>query len=132
VKLALGVVGLLASVALHAVWNLSALYGGATLKATYVFVMVPVFALGLLIIALEIRREGRVVADQLLRELQAGRLTSAEHARLVSVAARDGRPLAGAATRRIRGLAGLGAPPPARGELALLRQRIAAGVRRRG
>ena len=126
-KLALGVFGLIGSVALHAIWNLSAMYGGATLKATYVFVMVPVFALGLLIIALEIRREGRIVAEQLLRELRAGLLSPAEHARLASVPARlaarwqalrRGGFVAWRASARPHQLAG---------ELALLRQRGAAG-----
>jgi len=128
VKLALGVIGLIAAVALHAVWNLSALYGGATLKATYVFVMVPVFALGLLIIALEIRREGRVVADQLLRELNAGRLTPADHARLVSVAARTAARWQALRRGGFAAWRASARPHQLAGELALLRQRIAAGV----
>lgn len=128
VKLALGTIGLIAAVALHAIWNLSALYGGATLKATYLFVMLPVFALGLLIIALEIRREGRLVASQLLGELQAGLLTPAEHARLASV---PGRIAARWRAWRRGGFAAWRAsarPHQLAGELALLRQRIAAGV----
>lgn len=127
-KFACGASGLLAAVALHAAWNLSALYGGATFKSTYLFVMVPVFALGLLIVALEIRREGRLVATHLLRELEAGLLTPAEHARLASVPARIA---ARWQAWRRGGLAAWRAsarPHQLAGELALLRQRLASGV----
>lgn len=127
-KLACAAVGLIGAVAVHALWNLSALYGGAAFKATYFFVMVPIFVLGLLVIALEIRREGRVVAAHLLPELQAGVLTPEEHARLASVPRRI------AARWRAWRRGGLQAwrasarPHQLAGELALLRQRVAAGI----
>lgn len=127
-KLVLGVTGLIAAIALHALWNLSALHGSATFRVIYEFVMVPIFALGLLIIALEIRREGRLVASHLLPELQAGLLSPAEHERLASVPRRIA-----ARWRALRG-GGYAAwwaaarPHQLAGELALLRQRIAFGV----
>jgi RsiW-degrading membrane proteinase PrsW (M82 family) len=127
-KLALCVFGLLASIALHAIWNLSALYGGATLKATYVFVMVPVFALGLLLIALEIRREGRLVAEQMRQELRAGLLSPAEHERLASVPARLAARWQALRRDGFAAWRASGRPHQLAGELAMLRQRIAVGV----
>lgn len=127
-KLGLTVAGLLAAITLHVLWNLSAQRGSAAFTVTYELVMVPTFALGLLLIALEIRREGRLVANALLPEVHAGLLTPAEHTRLASVygriaarwrALRDGGYSAWRASARPHQLAG---------ELALLRQRIASGV----
>lgn len=115
-KLALGVFGLIGSVALHAIWNLSAMYGGATLKATYVFVMVPVFALRL---ACDHRarnpaprgsdRRGAAAAGAAGRSAEPRRARASRQR-----ASASRRSLAGAATRRVRALEGLGAPPPAR------------------
>lgn len=63
--------GLAAAIGLHSVWNTSA--GVGLFFAAYVFVMVPVFVLIGVVVAVSLRREGRIIQREL-----AGRLPPAE------------------------------------------------------
>lgn len=114
--------GLTAAAGLHALWNLSAQRGA--LVATYVSVMVPVFCAGLLAIALELRREGRAIAEHLRPELLSGVLTADTLAGLASVRGRLA--MRWQALRR-EGRAGwrrVGLLHQTSGELAWLRRRM--------
>ncbi|WP_298321785.1 PrsW family intramembrane metalloprotease [Haloactinopolyspora sp.] len=75
-RLLLPVLGYLVAVALHALWNASALWGdGDDFVALYLLFMVPVFA-GMAGLALWQRhRERRIITAQLARMVQAGWLT---------------------------------------------------------
>ncbi|MCA9692129.1 MAG: PrsW family intramembrane metalloprotease [Myxococcales bacterium] len=122
------IAGLSLAAALHAVWNIAAAYGAATFMSAYLYLMAPLFALGLGIIAVELRREGRCVREQLAPEREAGLITQDEHARLGSVFGRLGE--SWGALRR-GGLPALRASirrHQIASELAFLRARVAAGL----
>ncbi len=55
--------GLAAAMVLHSVWNTSA--GAGLFAGVYVLIMVPLFCLLGVVIVLALRREGRVIAEQL-------------------------------------------------------------------
>jgi RsiW-degrading membrane proteinase PrsW (M82 family) len=118
-------VGVTLASGLHALWNLAAQRGA--LLATYAGVMVPVFCAGLLAIALELRREGRAIAEHLRPELASGVLTDEALARLASV---RGRLVARWRALRREGRAGwrrTGELHQVIGELAWLRRRTRGG-----
>lgn len=75
---------------LHASWNLSASFGGAIFFLTYGALMIPVFVITLVSIIFAWRREGRVVREHLMSDLQRGIFSQEEYNRLVSVRGRMG------------------------------------------
>jgi RsiW-degrading membrane proteinase PrsW (M82 family) len=90
-KLILPIVGLLAAIFLHSIWNGSAqLFGGLAFILTYVVIMVPAFVIMLVIIFLALRREGHVVREYLRSDLETGILTQQEYQQLCSVRGRMG------------------------------------------
>jgi RsiW-degrading membrane proteinase PrsW (M82 family) len=90
-KMLLPFVGLLLAMFMHFIWNGSAAFGGgAAFLFTYVIVMVPAFAIMIVIIILGLRREGQVVREFLLRDLQGGLFTHEEYDQLGSVRGRMG------------------------------------------
>ena len=101
-------VGLLAAMVLHSMWNTSAgVGGGAAFIGVFFLIMVPVFAALLVVVAAARRREARVIGSQLGPEVGAGVLAAGdvlvlsrlgERRRLARAARRDG----GAARRTCR------------------------------
>jgi RsiW-degrading membrane proteinase PrsW (M82 family) len=80
VKLLTPVVGLLMAIFMHSIWNGSAVFGGGgVFVITYILVMVPAFIILLVVIALALRREGQVVREFLIIDLQQGVLTREEY-----------------------------------------------------
>ena len=72
-KIVLPFAGLFMAMFMHFIWNGSAaLGGGAVFLVTYLLVMVPAFAIMIVIIFLGLRREGQVVREFLLRDLERG------------------------------------------------------------
>ena len=117
------------AIALHAIWNGSiVLFGGAGFLIAYIVIMVPTFAIILIIIALALRREGQIVREFLVQDLQGGFFTPDEYNRLGSIRGRMGANF-NALTRR-----GLGHWRASRqfhqtaSELAFHRSRIARGM----
>jgi RsiW-degrading membrane proteinase PrsW (M82 family) len=91
VKFVTPVLGLLAAIFMHSIWNGSAkLFGGPVFLLTYIVIMVPAFIIMLLVIFLGLRREGRVVREYLLPDFQDGVLTQQEYNQLCSVGGRMG------------------------------------------
>ena len=117
------VLGLLAAMALHSLWNTSA--GSGLFLGVYVLIMVPVFVLIGVIVRFALRRESRVIATQL-----RGTLPDPEVAALASLserrrwrreaARRGGKPAK-------RAMADL---QQAAAELAFQRQQVERGVLR--
>ena len=84
-------VGLLMAMALHAIWNGSAVIGGKYgFLATYIVIMVPAFLIILIVIAFSLRREGRLMREFLLPDLQRGVLNQQEYEQLCSISRRMG------------------------------------------
>ena len=123
------VVGLLMAIAMHSIWNGSAvIFGGLGFLISYVIIMVPAFVIILVVIFLALRREGQVVREFLHPDFQGGLLTNTEYDRLCTIRGRMG------ASFRAFSRGGLGHWRACRqanqiaSELAFHRSRIARGI----
>ena len=117
-------VGFFGAVALHALWNAGA-SAGLFFFLVYGLVMLPALAALLIVVAVALKFEGRVIQAQLAPEAATGLLTAAEYSSLCSV---RGRLHASAAAFRRGGLAAWRerhAFHRAASELAFLRRRAA-------
>ncbi|MFN2531736.1 MAG: PrsW family intramembrane metalloprotease [Pyrinomonadaceae bacterium] len=91
VKLVTPLIGLAMAIFMHSVWNGSAaIFGGAGFLITYILVMIPAFLILLVVIFLGLRREGQVVRQFLLADLQGGLLTREEYDQLATIRGRMG------------------------------------------
>jgi RsiW-degrading membrane proteinase PrsW (M82 family) len=91
VKIITPVVGLLMAMAMHAIWNGSGAVGGILgFLLTYVVFMVPAFLIILVVIIFSLLREGRIVREFLLPDLQRGVLNQQEYDQLCSIFRRMG------------------------------------------
>jgi RsiW-degrading membrane proteinase PrsW (M82 family) len=91
VKIITPIVGLLVAIFMHSIWNGSAVFGGGVVfMLTYILVMVPAFFIMLIVISLALRREGQVVREFLVIDLQRGFLTQEEYKQLGSIIGRMG------------------------------------------
>lgn len=91
IKWTMPVVGLGLAIFMHATWNGSAtFFGGLGWLLTYFLIMVPIFVAILVTIFFGLRREGRIVRQQLQCDLQSGLLSQLEYNRLCSVHGRIG------------------------------------------
>jgi len=91
VKIVTPAVGLLMAIFMHSIWNGSAVFGGGGIFVlTYILVMVPAFIIMLVVISLALRREGQVVRQFLVVDLERGVLTREEYNQLGSIVGRMG------------------------------------------
>jgi hypothetical protein len=90
VKISAPLGGLALAMFLHSLWNFSASMGAAPYFIVYFLIMVPMFVAVLVSIYFALRREGRIVREQLRRDLDGGRLTQSELELLSSVRGRMG------------------------------------------
>jgi protease PrsW len=91
VKLIMPVLGFAMAIALHAIWNGSiVIFGGAGFLIAYIVIMVPAFAIILIIIGVALRREGQIVREFLVKDVQGGFFTQDEYNRLCSIRGRMG------------------------------------------
>lgn len=91
VKIFTPIVGLLMAIFMHSIWNGSAVLGGGPLFVlTYILVMVPAFIIILVVISFALRREGRVVREYLVVDLERGFFTQDEYKQLGSILGRMG------------------------------------------
>ncbi|HKR61427.1 MAG TPA: PrsW family intramembrane metalloprotease [Pyrinomonadaceae bacterium] len=91
VKVLAPIAGFAVAIGLHATWNGSiVVFGGAGFLVTYLLVMVPTFAIILVIIALALRREGQIVREFLINDFQGGVFTPEEYNRLGTIRGRMG------------------------------------------
>ena len=119
--------GYLAAVIMHALWNGSALRGSQTYLTVYVVWMMPVFALAITLAVMSRRREGRIIAGKLPGMISSGLLAPADATWVASLPARKtavrsarqfgGQPAASAVKRFITQVV----------ELAYVRDRIDRG-----
>jgi RsiW-degrading membrane proteinase PrsW (M82 family) len=92
VKFVMPLIGLGMAMFLHFLWNFSASFAGslAGFLAIYGVLMVPIFLITLGIVFFALLREGRVVREFLLPDLQRGFFTQDEYNRLITIRGRMG------------------------------------------
>jgi RsiW-degrading membrane proteinase PrsW (M82 family) len=91
VKCITPVLGLLAAIAMHSIWNGSGvIFGGIAFFLTYIVIMIPAFLIMLVVIILALRREGQIVREHLVGDYQTGLLTPQEYSQLCSIRGRMG------------------------------------------
>jgi len=91
IKFITPLVGLMMAMAMHSIWNGSAVMGGGVgFLLTYLVIMVPAFLILLVVIVFSLRREGRVVREFLYADLQGGLINQLEYEQLCSVTRRAG------------------------------------------
>jgi hypothetical protein len=91
VKLIAPVFGFLMAIFMHSIWNGSgAIFGGGVFLLTYILIMVPAFLILLVVIGIALHREGQLVRQFLLSDLQRGLLTRQEYEQLGSIFGRMG------------------------------------------
>ena len=104
VKLITPVIGFLMAIFMHSIWNGSAVFGGGGgFVITYIIVMVPAFVIMLVVIAFALRREGRVVREFLVVDLQRGFLTQEEYKKLGSIFGRMGSSFDSLSSKGVKG-----------------------------
>jgi len=85
------ILGLLAAISMHSIWNGSGvIFGGIAFILTYVIIMIPAFFIMLVVIILALRREGQIVRENLIADYQAGLLTEQEYNQLCTIRGRMG------------------------------------------
>jgi|KBSSwiStaDraftv2_1062776.scaffolds.fasta_scaffold270063_2 RsiW-degrading membrane proteinase PrsW (M82 family) len=129
VKLITPVVGLMMAIFMHSIWNGSAVFGGgAVFVLTYIVVMVPAFIIMLIVIALALRREGQVVREFLVVDLQRGFLTQEEYKQLGSIFGRMGSSFNAFSKTGVKGWRSRMRFNQLASELAFHRSRVSRGV----
>ena len=129
VKLITPVIGFLMAIFMHSIWNGSAVLGGGGLfLVTYIVVMVPAFIIMLVVIGLALRREGQVVREFLVIDLERGFLTAEEYKRLGSILGRMGSSFNSLSQTGMKGWRARMRFNQLASELAFHRSRVARGV----
>jgi hypothetical protein len=91
VKVIAPIMGLLAAISMHSIWNGSgALFGGIVWILTYIVIMIPAFFIMIVVIVLALRREGQLVREHLVSDFRGGLLTQQEYDQLCSIRGRMG------------------------------------------
>jgi RsiW-degrading membrane proteinase PrsW (M82 family) len=129
VKIVTPIVGLLMAIFMHSMWNGSAVFGGgAVFVLTYLLVMIPAFLIMLVVIAFALRREGRVVREFLVIDLERGFLTQEEYKQLGSILGRMGSSYNAFSRTGVKGWRACRRFNQLASELAFHRSRVARGV----
>jgi len=91
VKVITPLLGLSTAIFMHSIWNGSgAIFGGGVFLLTYILIMVPAFVILLVVIGIALYREGQLVRQFLLCDLERGLLTRQEYEQLGSIFGRMG------------------------------------------
>src|SRR5215213_3910031 len=129
VKILTPIVGLLMAIFMHSIWNGSAVFGGGgVFLLTYIVVMVPAFIIMLVVIAVALRREGQVVREHLVIDLQRGFLTEDEYKQVGSILGRMGSSYNAFSRSGVKGWRARRRFNQLASELAFHRSRVARGV----
>ncbi len=129
VKIFTPIVGLLMAIFMHSIWNGSAVLGGGGLFVlTYILVMVPAFVILMVVISLSLRREGQIVREFLVVDLQRGFFTQDEYKQLGSILGRMGSSFSAFSQSGVKGWRTRKRLNQLASELAFHRSRVARGV----
>ena len=114
---------------MHSIWNGSAVFGGSGIFVlTYLMVMVPAFLIMLIVIAFALRREGQVVREFLVVDLERGMLTQEEYQQVGSIIGRMGSSFNAFSRSGVKGWRARKRFNQLASELAFLRSRVSRGV----
>jgi len=129
IKIIAPVVGLLMAIFMHSIWNGSAVLGGGGLFVlTYLVVMVPAFLIMLVVISLALRREGQVVREFLIVDLNRGFLTQDEYKQVGTILGRMGSSFNALSQSGVKGWRARRRFNQLASELAFHRSRVSRGV----
>jgi len=129
VKALTPIVGLLMAIFMHSIWNGSAVFGGGgVFVLTYILVMVPAFIILLVVIAIALRREGQVVREFLVVDLERGVFTREEYDYLGSIFGRMGSSFRAFSQTGVKGWRARRRFNQLASELAFHRSRVSRGV----
>ena len=129
VKILTPIVGLMMAIFMHSIWNGSVVFGGSPFFILmYVVVMVPSFIIMMVVIAFALRREGRVVREHLVIDLERGFLTPDEYKELGSILGRMGSSYSALSRSGVKGWRARRRFNQLASELAFHRNRVARGV----
>ena len=132
VKMLTPIVGLLMAIFMHSIWNASAVLGdGLVFLLTYVVVMVPAFLIILVVIALSLRREGQVVRQFLVMDIERGLFTREEYEQLGSISRRMGSSFNALSKTGVKGWRARRRLNQLASELAFHRSRVSRGIHSR-
>ncbi len=132
VKILTPIIGLGMAIFMHSMWNASAVFGGGPIFIlTYIVVMVPAFLIMLIVIMLALRREGQVVREFLVVDIERGLLTREEYERLCSIAGRMGSSFSALSQTGMKGWQARRRFNQLASELAFHRSRVSRGIRSR-
>ena len=123
------IMGLLAAISMHSIWNGSGvIFGGTAFILTYILIMIPAFFIMLVVIVLALRREGQVVREYLVPDYQGGLLTQQEYDQLCSIRGRIGFTLKALSRGGLSNWQAARQLNQTASELAFLRSRVARGI----
>lgn len=129
VKIITPVIGLLMAIFMHSIWNGSAVFGGGGIFfLTYMLVMVPAFIIMLVVISFALRREGQVVRQFLVIDLERGVLSREEYDQLGSILGRMGSSFRALSQTGVKGWRARMRFNQLASELAFHRSRVSRGV----
>src|SRR6201991_1143513 len=129
VKVLTPIIGLLMAIFMHSIWNGSAVFGGGgVFILTYILVMVPAFIILLAVIAIALRREGQVVREFLVIDLDRGVLTREEYDQVGSIVGRMGSSFRALSQTGVKGWRARRRFNQLASELAFHRSRVSRGV----
>ena len=132
VKLATPILGLLMAIFMNSIWYASTvLGGGAAFLLIYIVVMVPAFLIVLVVIALSLRREGQVVRQFLVTEIEGGLFTHEEYEKLGSISGRMGSSFDALSRTGVKGWRTRRRFNQLASELAFHRSRVSRGIHSR-
>src|SRR5678815_1165780 len=129
VKILTPIVGLMMAIFMHSIWNGSAVFGGGGIFIlTYILVMVPAFLIMMVVISLALRREGQVVRQFLVIDLDRGFLTAEEYKQLGSIVGRMGSSFNAFTSSGVKGWRARRRFNQLASELAFHRSRVSRGI----
>jgi len=129
VKILTPLVGFMMAMFMHSLWNGAVVLGGGPLFfLLYIVVMIPAFIIMLVIIGFALRREGQVVREHLVIDLDRGFLTADEYKELGSILGRIGSSYNAFSRSGVKGWRARRRFNQLASELAFHRNRVARGI----
>ena len=126
------IIGLLMAIFMHSLWNAAAVVGGGVaFLLIYIMVMVPAFLIVLVVIALSLRREGQVVRQFLVTDIDRGLFTREEYEQLGSITGRMGSSFSALSRSGMKGWRARRRFNQLASELAFHRSRVSRGIHSR-